>query len=229
MAAPSVCRVGKLARQRGSLVRAKGHDQKVMSGARPRPHAPVPASGGPKPLALVGGGRDPHVESGEGRGALGDEEGAMNTGDEVPQSDHDPGHELRELSPEDCRLLLRTSRLGRLAFMVNDQVMILPVNYVFDGASIVVRTAPGLKLDEAPMRTAAFEIGEADPEGSWGWSVVVQGPCFDVSDAIDEPTARLRELPVQPWPSGSRDHWLRVIARTITGRAFGALPAQSPT
>ncbi len=153
----------------------------------------------------------------------------MNTGDEVPQSDHDPGHELRELSPEDCRLLLRTSRLGRLAFMVNDQVMILPVNYVFDGASIVVRTAPGLKLDEAPMRTAAFEIGEADPEGSWGWSVVVQGPCFDVSDAIDEPTARLRELPVQPWPSGSRDHWLRVIARTITGRAFGALPAQSPT
>jgi nitroimidazol reductase NimA-like FMN-containing flavoprotein (pyridoxamine 5'-phosphate oxidase superfamily) len=152
----------------------------------------------------------------------------MSTEAGLPLADRpaDPARELRVLTEEECRHLLRTGRFGRLAFTVNHEVMILPVNYGFDETSIVVQTGPGLKLDEAPMNAVAFEIGDADPEGAWGWSVVVQGPCFDVSDAIDEPTARLRELPIHPWPAGSREHWLRVVARSITGRAFGTLPAQ---
>lgn len=137
------------------------------------------------------------------------------------------GEQLRVLSTEECTSLLHARRLGRLAFATEDQATIFPVNYLFEGTSVVVRTGPGFKLEEAPMRSVAFEIDDADPDGAWGWSVVVQGPCFDVTDTIDDASARIRELPVRPWAPGSREHWLRIVSRHISGRSFGRAPSVS--
>jgi uncharacterized protein len=143
--------------------------------------------------------------------------------------EEDPGNGLRVLDDDECIELLTRHRLGRLAFIVEEQAVIFPVNYVYDGTSVVIRTAPGFKLEEAPFRAAAFEIDDANPEGNWGWSVMVQGPCFDVTDAIDERSERLKALPVQPWAPGAREHWLSVLARHISGRAFGKVPPERPT
>jgi nitroimidazol reductase NimA-like FMN-containing flavoprotein (pyridoxamine 5'-phosphate oxidase superfamily) len=140
----------------------------------------------------------------------------------------DPGGEMRALSEDECASLLRGARLGRLAFAVEGHTTIFPVNFLYDGTSIVVRTAPGFKLDEAPMRAVAFEIDDAGPDGTWGWSVVVQGPCYDVSSSIDEISEHLRELPLRPWAPGAREHWLRIAPRQITGRAFGTTPEGRP-
>lgn len=136
----------------------------------------------------------------------------------------DPRGQLRVLSEDECASLLRSSRLGRLAFTVEGRVTIFPVNFLYDDASVVVRTAPGFKLEEAPMRAVAFEIDDASPTGTWGWSVVVEGPCFDVSSSIDEISERLRKLPLEPWAPGMREHWLRIVPQSITGRAFGPPP-----
>jgi nitroimidazol reductase NimA-like FMN-containing flavoprotein (pyridoxamine 5'-phosphate oxidase superfamily) len=138
------------------------------------------------------------------------------------------GEQLRVLSEEECASLLRGARLGRLAFAVEGHPTIFPVNYIYDGTSVVVRTASGLKLQEAPMRPAAFEIDDAGADGSWGWSVVVHGPCFDASSSIDEVSERLRELPLRPWAPGAREHWLRIVPRQVTGRAFGPAPPRPP-
>lgn len=131
---------------------------------------------------------------------------------------------MRVLDGDECADLLRRHRLGRVAFSHEGHPIIFPVNYLYDGTSLVIRTSPGIKLEEAPFSAVAFEIDDAEPSGQWGWSVLVEGPCSDVTMAIDEPSERLRELPVEPWVPGERQHWLKITARRISGRAFGQPP-----
>jgi nitroimidazol reductase NimA-like FMN-containing flavoprotein (pyridoxamine 5'-phosphate oxidase superfamily) len=132
-----------------------------------------------------------------------------------------PNEGLRVLTYDECVSLLRRRRFGRLALGIQGWPAILPVNYVYDGTSVVIRTAPGAKLDEAPMTAVAFEIDDADRFGHWGWSVLVQGPAFDITTSADQLSEHLRDLPVRPWVPGARDHWLKIAAVRINGRAFG--------
>src|ERR1700694_5054628 len=137
------------------------------------------------------------------------------------QSTSAPGDGLRVLSDDECVDLLRRHRFGRVALGIDGWPAILPVNYLYDGTSVVIRTAPGAKLDQAPLTAVAFEIDDADRYGHWGWSVLVQGPAFDVTLSIDELSEHLRELPVRPWAPDARDQWLKVAAVRINGRPFG--------
>ena len=95
------------------------------------------------------------------------------------------------------------------------------MNYFYEDPNIVIRTAPGAKLREGPLATVAFEIDGADRFGYWGWSVLAQGPLFDVTSAVDEPSEHLRTLPVRPWVPGAHDYWLRITVVRMSGRAFG--------
>jgi nitroimidazol reductase NimA-like FMN-containing flavoprotein (pyridoxamine 5'-phosphate oxidase superfamily) len=128
---------------------------------------------------------------------------------------------LRVLTYDECVSLLQRHRFGRLALGIQGWPAILPVNYLYDGTSVIIRTAPGAKLDEAPMTAVAFEIDDADRFGHWGWSVLIQGPAFDITTSADELSEHLRDLPVRPWVPGARDHWLKIAAVRISGRAFG--------
>ncbi|HET7489929.1 MAG TPA: pyridoxamine 5'-phosphate oxidase family protein [Acidimicrobiales bacterium] len=131
---------------------------------------------------------------------------------------------LEVLTDEECLALLTTHHLGRIGFVDDGWPVILPVNYVFDEPSIVVRTGPGGKLDDMPLSMVAFEIDEADPAGAWGWSVLAQGPAFDISDSIDEYSDALRRLPVHPHAPGAKLNWLKITARRVSGRRFGTPP-----
>src|SRR5947209_4434058 len=119
---------------------------------------------------------------------------------------------MRVLTDDECETLLRRHRLGRLALRLEGWPAILPVNYIYDGSSIVIRTAPGGKLDDGPLTTVAFEIDDADRFGHWGWSVLARGPLFDITSSSDEVSSRLRTLPVRPWVPGAHDHWLKLTA-----------------
>lgn len=137
-----------------------------------------------------------------------------------------PTSPLQDLSDNECLDLLARHSLGRLALVIDGKPMIYPVNYVLEGESVVIRTAPGAKLDHAPLSAVAFEVDDADPAGAWGWSVVVQGPCFDVSSSVDELSQRVRSLPLHPWVSGAHEHWLRIAIRHLSGRSFGGHPGR---
>lgn len=128
--------------------------------------------------------------------------------------------ELQRLTTQECIELLSQHHFGRVAFASEGLPFILPVNYVFEEPTIVVRTASGTKLDDMPLAIVAFEIDDADREGRWGWSVVARGPAFDISDTIDEYSVRLRQLPVAPLAPGERTHWLKISARELSGRRF---------
>ncbi len=131
---------------------------------------------------------------------------------------------LNVLSEARCIELLHARRWGRLAAALEGWPAILPVNYGFDGDNVVVRTAPGSKLAESPMTPVAFEIDDADHDGAWGWSVLVQGPAFDITVSTDDTSARLRALPLKPWAPGRKDHWIRIGTMRISGRCFGEVP-----
>jgi nitroimidazol reductase NimA-like FMN-containing flavoprotein (pyridoxamine 5'-phosphate oxidase superfamily) len=135
-----------------------------------------------------------------------------------------PTEGLDVLEPWECITLLARHHLGRLAFWGPTWPVVLPVNYVFEEPSLVIRTAPGAKLEWAPARPVAFEVDDADPAGAWGWSVLVQGPAFDITEATGPYSARLRELGVTPWAPGRREHWLKVSAVELSGRRFGPVP-----
>lgn len=85
---------------------------------------------------------------------------------------------LEELSLEVCLGLLRVTAVGRIAVIVDEFPIVLPVNYRLVETSgrtwLAVRARPGNVLDRASMH-AAFEIDGIDPVHQQGWSVLVRG------------------------------------------------------
>jgi len=125
--------------------------------------------------------------------------------------------ELEALSHAECIRLLHTAAVGRVGISMGALPVILPVNYSMLEDDVVIRTGAGTKLDAA-LRGAvvAFEIDAVDPLYHGGWSVLVQGRASEVADPLDD--ARARELPLQPWADGDRDHFVRIRTERVSGR-----------
>lgn len=126
---------------------------------------------------------------------------------------------LEVLSEEECVELLQRPpvRIGRLAFVVDGQPKVMPVNYIWHEGTIVFQTNSGSKLDAAyQTETVAFEVDAVDPQWQDGWSVVVEGRVAAVEDP-DE-AAALGELPLRPWAEKQRRIYVRVHPSHITGR-----------
>lgn len=124
---------------------------------------------------------------------------------------------LAVLPLDECLFLLRSTSVGRLAFVHGEEVVILPVNHHVDGFDVYFRTAPGSKLDAArAAASAAFEVDGHDELLRGGWSVVAVGR---VEETTEIERAHLRRAQVEPWADGiERDHWVVLRAQRVTGR-----------
>lgn len=127
---------------------------------------------------------------------------------------------LEELSPDECRRLLEGQHFGRLAFLDQARAMpmIIPINYIFDQGSVVLRSAEGSKLEAArrDVPAAAFEIDGVNENLRLGWSVVVRGYMQPVTDLQE--LAELQQTPLVTWAPGERPHYIRLHPKTLTGR-----------
>lgn len=119
---------------------------------------------------------------------------------------------------DECLALLRADEIGRLAVIDSGRPVIFPVNYVVDDEDIVFRTAPGTKVDQGPRAGACFEIDGFDRPHHAGWSVVVTGRLDEVTAYSGSLFARASELPVHPWADGPKEHIMRLVPASITGR-----------
>ncbi|TMC13292.1 MAG: pyridoxamine 5'-phosphate oxidase family protein [Chloroflexi bacterium] len=128
--------------------------------------------------------------------------------------------EIEVLSEEECMELLRSRHVGRVAVVDHGQPLIFPVNYATDDRAVVFRTAPGMKLQEARMARVAFEIDEVDTATGTAWSVLVKGVAYEITEALDHLSERLRELVVEPMAPGERSNWVAVVRHEISGRRF---------
>lgn len=125
---------------------------------------------------------------------------------------------LEALSYDECLDLLRANSVGRIAVVVDEFPVVLPVNYRLVEAGpppwIAVRTRPGNVLDRASMQSA-FEIDNVDPVHHTGSSVLVRGTLHHV----DPDAAGFRErFDPEPWVLAEREAWLAIAPFSVTGR-----------
>jgi uncharacterized protein len=133
---------------------------------------------------------------------------------------------VEHLSVDQCLALLGRQGVGRLAVNDADGPVILPVNYLLDRGSVVLRSDPGLKVDLANERApAAFEIDGVDDVRRLGWSVLVRGLLAQVTEPSER--ERLRALDLAPYVGGDKVHLLRLDSRSITGRRI-LVPPEVP-
>lgn len=123
---------------------------------------------------------------------------------------------LDVLSEAECRELLATARVGRVA-VCESRPAILPVLYGLLDGDVVFRTAPGEKLIAAALhRTVAFEIDGFDERSRSGWSVDVVGEATEITNADER--RRAEALGLEAWAGEARDRYVRIRAAEITGR-----------
>jgi nitroimidazol reductase NimA-like FMN-containing flavoprotein (pyridoxamine 5'-phosphate oxidase superfamily) len=131
--------------------------------------------------------------------------------------------ELRELSAEECRLLIQDGGVGRVAFRSSKGLEIVPVNFQLYGDSIVFRTTLYTELGlHGPGANAVFEVDDLDAEQQVGWSVVARGQLHVVADPAENSAIRLGSDP-QPWAGGVRRLYLQLPWRELTGRRLEPL------
>lgn len=147
---------------------------------------------------------------------------ALVTPDVPPPIDRlEEGSTAKLLRPDECLALLRKTSVGRLAFVVDDWPVVLPINYVLDGHDIVFRTDPGTKLSAirwAPQ--VAVEVDAFQVQRRSGWSVLVHGVAEEVTD--HDEIERLGGLRLTPWDAGDKRTWVRVRVVQVTGRRLPA-------
>jgi uncharacterized protein len=128
-------------------------------------------------------------------------------------------HAGLEILPFDmCLRLLATVPVGRVSFLADGEIVVLPVNHVLDGQDPVFRTARGSKLSAAEGQDlVAFEADEYDERTRSGWSVLVNGRAEPVYEEAE--IQRLSHLGLHPWITAvERPFWIRIRPTAISGR-----------
>ena len=122
-----------------------------------------------------------------------------------------------ELTTQECRELLSTHGVGRLAVTTDSGPVVVPVNYSVMDGTLVFRTQPHAVPAQASGSQVAFEIDHIDGALSQGWSVLVRGQARAVTDP--DSIRRLEEQAYSaPWAGGQRELWIRIEPLSITGR-----------
>ncbi|MGI9604060.1 MAG: pyridoxamine 5'-phosphate oxidase family protein [Acidimicrobiales bacterium] len=124
---------------------------------------------------------------------------------------------IEVLSFDECREMLATTYIGRVAFQSAGDIDILPVNYVMVGHLITIRTTLGEKLEAAVMsQPISFEIDNYDLASRTGWSVLAKGTG---REAPADDIARLEDTGLEPWAGAeTRDRWIQIVPHELTGR-----------
>lgn len=123
-----------------------------------------------------------------------------------------------ELTTTESWAFLREAAVGRLAVIIDNRPEIFPVNHLVDRGSVVFRTAAGTKLAGSAGHQVAFEVDGYDSSTGCVWSVVMKGEAHNVNRLYD--VLEMIELPLFPWYSAPKPHFIRIDPDTITGRRF---------
>jgi uncharacterized protein len=128
---------------------------------------------------------------------------------------------VSRLNEDECRLLMASVPVGRVAFVVNGPPLVLPVNFTLMGEEIVIRTASMAPLAELARagRLVSFEVDEIDERSRLGWSVLCHGPAR-LSTEQNENDHHALEL-VAPWIGGDRKAVVIISPTVVTGRRIG--------
>lgn len=120
---------------------------------------------------------------------------------------------IRALSARQAQVVLARNRVGRIAFVAEGRIELIPVHYVYAAQTIYGRTSFGARCAQWATETdVVFEVDE--PEAMYDWrSVIVRGS--------------LRVLPATGSREERAEYWDAVAA--IRGVFSDALTERDPT
>ena len=101
---------------------------------------------------------------------------------------------IKDLSQDKAREMFREGCIARLACVSEGEPYVVPVNYVFDGESVLVHSLPGRKI--TAMRAnprVCLQIDELTDELNWT-SVLAFGNYKEITDARERSHAMSRLL-----------------------------------
>lgn len=126
---------------------------------------------------------------------------------------------LRVMGTDECLRRLAAAPLGRVAFVKDGEVTVLPVYHVVKGMDVYFLTSGGSKIqtaaDHEPM---GFEVDGHDAASDTGWSVTLSGTASVVDD--DELGAELAALRGSRPFVGEAAHavWVEIRTDQVSGR-----------
>lgn len=128
-----------------------------------------------------------------------------------------PSH-LTEMTREECLELVASLRVGRVAYADDEGPVVLPVNHVLDGESVLFRVSPNSEFAKhlGDGQPASFQVDDFEDFNMSGWSVLIRGTTQLVAE--DEPHAD-----ANPWAEGDRTLNVRIVPTSVSGRRL--LPA----
>lgn len=135
------------------------------------------------------------------------------------------GQPVTILSATESWDLLSSVPLGRLVTSVEGQPEIFPVNFVVQRRTVLFRTAEGTKLVSTAINNRVlFEADDHD--AAEGWSVIVKGTArmLRTSEQIQE----AEQAQLLPWIATLKQHYVRVLPISISGRRFRFGPEPDP-
>jgi uncharacterized protein len=126
------------------------------------------------------------------------------------------------LDGAECRRLLSTASIGRIAFTDGAMPAIQPASFAVRGDDVLIPTGLGSKM-AAGSRGAvlAFEVDDYDLIVRTGWNVTVIGPSRLISDR-DQVTA-LDALGVMPWAPTTTHCYIALHMALVRGRRISSL------
>lgn len=121
------------------------------------------------------------------------------------------------IEEDECFALLGSTTVGRVGFVHDERVEIIPVNYRMHDRDLLLRTREDGILAELPRHPhVAFEVDHHDDLAGTAWNVLLSGRVETLSpEQVEELPASERVL---PWAGGERTLWLRYIAERVSGR-----------
>jgi nitroimidazol reductase NimA-like FMN-containing flavoprotein (pyridoxamine 5'-phosphate oxidase superfamily) len=136
-----------------------------------------------------------------------------------------PARLYEALDDDECLWLLAREPVGRIGLTSGALPVVLPVNFVLDGRTIVFATDPGLKLDSARAGdVACLEVDGYDGTSHLGWTVLATGRLREITDP-----GRLleaRRLPLRAW-ARPEAHLVELPVELVSGHRTGGTSGES--
>ena len=135
-------------------------------------------------------------------------------------SNRSHGGRLMDLTSRECSELLRTVRVGRVAWCTPEGPVMIPVNFVFYEGAVWIRSSPysALARDSAlasdVSHRMSFEVDQIDEMTQSGWSVLARG--HGTWNAVSDLPVGLPDL--GPWPEGARTLVVSIDIIELTGK-----------
>lgn len=136
-------------------------------------------------------------------------------------TEHRDGGTVHELSAEQCLERLAAATVGRVGYVSQRGLQIIPVNYRLSGTTLMLATAPRSSLAQLGEMggSVAFEVDYHGQNFDVAWSVLMHGTVRQLDSAGRQRLTELRR-PLLSWLGEAATQHLEFVPDDFSGRVL---------